>query len=271
MALSKKLVKAVKDAQKQAEATLAEVRGAVDGRLSDVNVDPTPFYAVVGAANIAVDTIRSAAEQLEAARKQTKSGDLRKGARKEAAELQKDLQKRVADLQSRTAELQHVASQFADRFVAQAQDLPAQVLNQGLVMAGNAKDQYEAAAARGAKVVGDLRSHGGQSLEEATDAAREEAASIAARVEDLAGTAGDLAGAAGEAVAPEKPARPSRSAVKKSSDDKASTAKSSAKKSTTQQAATQKTEKAPATPAKKAAKKSTTKSPSKATTSKANS
>jgi hypothetical protein len=255
MALSKKLVKAVKDAQKQVEATVAEVRGAVDGRLTDLNVDPTPFYAVVGAANIAVDTIRNAGEQLEAARKQTKAADLRKGARKEAAELQKDLQKRVADLQKRTTELQHLATQLADRFAAQAQDLPAQVLNQGLHLAGNAKDQYDAAAVRGAKVVGDLRSHGEQSLDEAVVSAREEVADVAARVEEAAGAAQD-------AVAPEQPARPARSAVKKSSTDKASASKTGVKKATTEKAATQKAS-AKKTPAKKSAgKKSTTKAAS---------
>jgi hypothetical protein len=243
MALSKKLVKAVKDAQKQVEATVAEVRGAVDGRLPDLNVDPTPFYAVVGAANIAVDTIRNAGEQLEAARKQTKSADLRKGARKEAAELQKDLQKR-------TTELQQLATQLADRFAAQAQDLPAQVLNQSLQLAGNAKDQYDAAAVRGAKVVGDLRSHGEQSLDEAVVSAREEAADVAARVEEAASAAQD-------AVAPEKPARPARSAVKKSSTDKAPAAKTGAKKATTQKASAKK-----ATAKKSSGTKSTTKAAS---------
>jgi Mg-chelatase subunit ChlI len=260
MALSKKLVKAVKEAQKQAEATVAEVREAIDGTLPDlnVNVDPTPFYAVVGAANIAVDTIRNAAEQLEAARKQTKTADLRKGARKEAAELQKDLQKRVTDLQKRTTELQQLATQFADRFVAQAQDLPAHVLNQGLVLASNAKDQYDAAAVRGARVVGDLRSHGEQSLDAAVDSAREQAADVAGRVEEVASDAQD-------AVAPEKPARPARSDVKKASTDKASAPKSSTKKATPKKASTKKS-----TATKSSGTKSSgTKSTAKATTAKA--
>ncbi|NUS40624.1 MAG: hypothetical protein HOP97_03240, partial [Terrabacter sp.] len=163
MALSNKITKAVKDAQKQAEAAVADVRGQlgqIDGKLPEVTVDPTPFYAVVGAANIAIDTVRSASEQLDAARKQAKRVDLRKGAQKEADQLQKDLQKRIADLQSRTAELQKLATKYADRFVTQAQDLPARVLNEGLVIASNAKDQYDAAAARGEKVVTDLRAQG---------------------------------------------------------------------------------------------------------------
>jgi hypothetical protein len=262
MALSKKLVKAVKDAQKQVEATVAEVRGAVDGKLPDLNVDPTPFYAVVGAADLAVDTIRNAGEQLEAARKQTKSADLRKGARKEAAQLQKDLQKRVTVLQKRTTELQQLATQLADRFAAQAQDLPAQVLNQSLQLAGNAKDQYDAAAVRGAKVVGDLRSHGEQSLDEAVVSAREEAADVAARVEEAASAAQD-------AVAPEKPARPARSAVKKSSTDKAPAAKTGAKKATTEKAATQKASAKKASAKKATAKKSSgTKSTTRAASTK---
>jgi hypothetical protein len=238
MALSKKLVKAVKEAQKQAEATAAEIRGALDGTLPDlnVNVDPTPFYAVVGAANMAVETIRNAGEQLDAARRQTKGADLRKGARKEAAELQKDLQKRVADLQTRTTELQHLATQFADRFIARAQDLPAHALNQGFVLASNAKDQYDAAAVRGAKVVGDLRSQGEQSLDAAADSAREEVAAAAARVEEAAGATQD-------AVAPSRPTRPARSAVKKSSTDKAAGAKPRAKKATTKKATAKSTTK----------------------------
>lgn len=163
MALSKKLTQAVKDAQKQAEAAVADVRGQlgqIDGRMPEVQLDPTPFFAVVGAANIAIDTVRTAGEQLEVARKQAKNVDLRKGAQKEAKELQKDLQKRIADLQGRTAELQKLATTYAERFVAQAQDLPARVLNDGLVMASNAKDQYDAAAARGEKIVTDLRAQG---------------------------------------------------------------------------------------------------------------
>ena len=160
MALNKKITQAVKDAQKQAEAVVADVRGQLghlDGKLPEVTVDPTPFYAVVGAANIAIDTVRAAGEQLEAARRQAKGVDVRKGAKKETDQLQKDLQKRIVDLQARTLELQKLATRYADRFVAQAQDLPARVLNEGLVMASNAKDQYDAAAARGEKVVTDLR------------------------------------------------------------------------------------------------------------------
>ena len=163
MALSKKITKAVKDAQKQAEAAVADVRGQlvqVEGRMPDVQVDATPFYAVVGAANIAIDTVRTAGEQLEVARKQAKGLDLRKGAKKEADQMQKDLQKRIVDLQGRTTELQKLATTYAERFVTRAQDLPARVLNEGLVIASNAKDQYDAAAARGEKVVTDLRAHG---------------------------------------------------------------------------------------------------------------
>ena len=163
MALSKKITKAVKDAQKQAEAAVADVRGQlvqVEGRMPEVQVDPTPFYAVVGAANIAIDTVRTAGEQLEVARKQAKSVDLRKGAEKEADQMQKDLQKRIIDLQGRTTALQKLATTYAERFVTGAQDLPARVLNEGLVIASNAKDQYDAAAARGEKVVTDLRAQG---------------------------------------------------------------------------------------------------------------
>jgi hypothetical protein len=163
MALSKKITKAVKDAQKQAEAAVADVRGQlvqVEGRMPEVQVDPTPFYAVVGAANIAIDTVRTAGEQLEIARKQARSVDLRKGAKKEADQMQKDLQKRIVDLQGRTTELQKLATTYAERFVTRAQDLPARVLNEGLVIASNAKDQYDAAAARGEKVVTDLRAQG---------------------------------------------------------------------------------------------------------------
>jgi hypothetical protein len=171
MGLSKKLVKAVKQAQKQAEATVAEVRGVLDSRLSDVNVDPAPFYAVIGAANRAVDTIKHAGEQLEAARKQANSADLRDGARKEAADLQKELQKRIADLQVRAAEMQKLAGQLAEKVLARAQDIPAQVMNQGLVIASNAKDQYDAAADRGERVVSEMRGHAEQATDEAAAAA----------------------------------------------------------------------------------------------------
>jgi len=163
MALNKKITQAVKDAQKQAEAVVADVRdqlGHLDGKLPEVTVDPTPFYAVVGAANIAIDTVRAAGEQLEAARRQAKGVDVRGGAKKEADQLQKELQKRIVDLQGRTLELQKLATKYADRFVTQAQDLPARVLNEGLVIASNTKDQYDAAAARGEKVVTDLRAQG---------------------------------------------------------------------------------------------------------------
>jgi len=164
MALSKKITQAVKDAQKQAESTVADVRAQIDrqfdGKLPEVHVDPTPFYAVVGAAEVAFDTVKAAGEQLEAARKQAQAMDLREGAKQEADVLQKDLMKRIADLQGRTAELQKLAAKYAERFFAEAQDLPAQVLNQGLVIASNAKDQYDAAAVRGEKVVTDLRAQG---------------------------------------------------------------------------------------------------------------
>jgi hypothetical protein len=163
MALNDKITKAAKDAQKQAEAAAADVRGQLDEiehRLPEVTVDPTPFYAVVGAANIALDTVKNAGEQLDLARKQARSIDLRKGAKKEANQLQKDLQKRLDELQKSTAQLQKIATTYADKFVAQAQDLPAQVLNQGLTIASNAKDQDDAAAARGEKVVTDLRAQG---------------------------------------------------------------------------------------------------------------
>ncbi len=175
MALSTKISKAVKDAQKQAEATVAEVRGTIEGRLPDVTVDPTPFYAVVGAANIAVDTVRTASEQLDLARDEVKAIDLRKDAKKEAKGLQKDLEKRLADLQSRTADLQRLATTYADRFVTQAQELPAQVLNQGFVLASNAKDQYDAAAARGEKVVTDLRVQGERTAADLADIVRDRA------------------------------------------------------------------------------------------------
>ncbi len=163
MALSDKITKAVKDAQKQAEAAAADVRGQLDeieDKLPDVSVDATPFYAVVGAANIALDTVKTAGEQLDIARKQAKSIDLRKGAQKEANQIQKDLQKRIKDLQRGTTQLQALATTYAEKFVSQGKDLPAQVLNQGLVIASNAKDQYDAAAARGEKVVTDLRAQG---------------------------------------------------------------------------------------------------------------
>jgi hypothetical protein len=164
MALSKKITEAVKDAQKQAEATVADVRAQFDrqfdGKLPEVHVDPTPFYAVVGAAEVALDTVKAAGEQLEVARKQAQGLDLRAGAKKEADVLQKDLMQRIADLQGRTAELQKLAAKYAERFFAEAQELPAHVLNQGLVLASNAKDQYDAAAVRGEKVVTDLRAQG---------------------------------------------------------------------------------------------------------------
>jgi hypothetical protein len=171
MALGKKLVSVVKQAQKQAEATVAEVRGVLDARLSDAGVDPVPFYAVIGAANRAVDTIKHAGEQLEAVRKQASAADLREGARNEAAELQRDLQKRIADLQIRATEVQKLAGQLAEKVLARAQDLPAQVMNQGLVIASNAKDQYDAAADRGERVVSEMRSHADQATDEAAAAA----------------------------------------------------------------------------------------------------
>ena len=47
MALNqKKISKAVKDAQKQAEAAVADMRSQFDDRLPDLTVDPTPFFAV---------------------------------------------------------------------------------------------------------------------------------------------------------------------------------------------------------------------------------
>ena len=130
MALSDKITKAVKDAQKQAETTAADMRGQLDeieGRLPDVTVDPTPFYAVVGAADIALETVRAAREQLDQARKQAQAIDVREGAKQEANQLQKDVQKRIDDLQKSTAALQKLVTSYADKFVAQAQDLPAQV------------------------------------------------------------------------------------------------------------------------------------------------
>ncbi len=191
MALTKKITKAVKDAQKQAEAAVADVRGQlvqVEGRMPDVQVDPTPFYAVVGAANIAIDTVRTAGEQLEVARRQAKGADLRKGAKKEANQLQKDLQKRIAELQDRTTELQKLATTYAERFVTRAQDLPARVLNEGLVIASNAKDQYDAAAARGEKVAKTLldvvakdASKLGSQVEASVDAVESAAAPVPAK------------------------------------------------------------------------------------------
>lgn len=157
MALTKKITKAVQDAQKQATEAVADMREQLDVALPEMHVDLTPFYAVVGAASMAVDTVTAAGEQLEVAAKQASTKDLgkevRKGAKKEVA----DLQKRITELQKRTVELQELATKFADRFVQQAQDIPARVLNEGLVMASNAKDRYDAAAARGEKVVTDLR------------------------------------------------------------------------------------------------------------------
>jgi hypothetical protein len=189
MALNKKITEAVKDAQKQAEATMADVRAQFDrqfdGKLPEVHVDPTPFYAVVGAAEVALDTVRAAGEQLEAARKQAQGLDLRAGAKKEADVLQKDLMKRIADLQGRTNELQKLAAKYAERIFAEAQDLPAQVLNQGLVIASNAKDQYDAAAARGEKAVTDLRAQG----EKAAFDAAERGGALVARGRRVAKTA----------------------------------------------------------------------------------
>ena len=275
MALSKKLIKAVKQAQKQAEATVAEVRGALDARLSDVTVDPTPFYAVVGAADRAVDTIRHAGEQLEAARKQTNSADLREGARKEAVELQAELQKRITDLQTRTTEMQKLAAQLAEKILTRAQDLPVQVMNQGLVLASNAKDQYDAAADRGERVVSELRTHGDQVADEAaarSTAAAKRAKKVAGTVveegQDLTQTVAEAvqddaeeikdqlegsAKALDEAVAPEEtvsardttakkaPAktaarRTTKSTTSKKATAKKSTAKSTAKKSTAKKA-----------------------------------
>ena len=101
MALNqKKISKAVKDAQKQAEAAVADMRSQIDDRLPDLNVDPTPFFAVVGAATIAVDTVRHARDELQVAAKEARTADVRKGAKKEAKQLQKDLQKRLDELQA---------------------------------------------------------------------------------------------------------------------------------------------------------------------------
>jgi hypothetical protein len=157
MALTNKITKAIQDAQKQATEAAADMREQLDMALPEMHVDLTPFYAVVGAASLAVDTVTHAGEQLEVAARQASSTGLRKEVRKGAKKEMADLQKRVADLQERTAELQRLAAKFADRFVAQAQDIPAQVINQGLVLASNAKDRYDAAAARGEKVMIDLR------------------------------------------------------------------------------------------------------------------
>lgn len=270
MALSKKLVKAVKQAQKQAEATVVEVREALDARLSDVNVDPTPFYAVIGAANRAVDTIKHAGEQLEVAAKQASTADLRKGAKKEAAELQKELQKRIADLQTRTTEMQKLAGQLAEKVLARAQDLPAQVMNQGLVLASNAKDQYDAAAGRGERVVSDMRTDVEEAADEATSRAkaagtrtRKVAGTVVEEGEDLTQTVAEavqddaeeikdqLAGAAkalDEAAAPEEtvsaaPA-PKKAPAKKPTPRtvKAATKKTTTKKTTTKKATAKKAE-----------------------------
>lgn len=235
MALSKKIAKAVKDTQKQAEATAADVREAFDARIADLNVDPTPLYAIVGAADLALDTVRHAGDQIDASRREVSTSGLRKGTKKEAAQLQKELKKRIAELQDRTAELQQLAAKFADNFVATAQDLPALVLNQGLVMAGNAREQYDAAAVRGEQVIADLRHQGDrmatdmtQRSERAMARGRKVAKTVAAEGEKVARVTGDVvqddAGAIGaqvqksvraidEAVAPEAPARrPARKA-----------------------------------------------------------
>lgn len=278
MALSKKLVKAVKKAQKQAEATMAEVREAIDARLPEVNVDPTPFYAVVGAADRVVDTIKHAAEQLEATRQQAKVADLREGAKKEAADLQKELQERILDLQNRTAELQRLAAQLADKVLTRAQDLPAQVMNQGLVLASNAKDQFDAAADRGERVVSEIRAHGDQVADEAATRSEE----AATRVKEVAGTVVDesedltqtiaeavqddaeqikdqLKGSAqalDEAAAPEEPLSARETVTKKAPAKKAPVEKAPAKKATRKRAASAEKK---ATTGTSTAKKSTSK------------
>lgn len=195
MALSKKISKAVKDAQRQANTAVADVRDTLDRRLPEVEIDPTPFYAVVGAANMAVDTVRAAGEQLDAARRQAAHLELRKGAKKEA----KDLQKLVGDLQHKTAELQRLAGKYAERLLTQAQELPVALLNQSLLVASNAKDQYDAAAARGEKVVTDLRvqeEKAAADLNERSEAVmargRNLATAAAREAEKLAGTAFDV-------------------------------------------------------------------------------
>ena len=289
MALSKKITQAVKDAQKQAESTAADVRAQfdkqLDGKLPEVHIDPTPFYAVVGAAEVALDTVKAAGEQLEAARKQAQGVDLRQGAKKEADVLQKDLMKRIADLQGRTAELQKLAAKYAERFVAQAQDLPAHVLNQGLVIASNAKDQYDAAAVRGEKAVTDLRaqsqkaafeavergnalvtrgrrvaktaaSEGGKVAQGIVDAVSDDAAKVGAQVEKSA-----EAVEAAAAPVPVKRTAAHEKAVRSSAAKKAAATRKANEAAATPKPAKKATaKKAPAkkAPAKKAAPKTTT-------------
>ena len=172
MALSqKKLTKAVKDAQKQAEAAVADMRSQSTTGSTDVTVDPTPFYAVVGAATSRSTRSGPPATSSRSLPSRPGPPTCARAPRRRRQELQKDLQKRIKELQNgpRSSEDRHDVRGPVPHGGPGA---PAQVLNQGLVIASNAKDQYDAAAARGEKVVADLRATGGARPRSSSPSAR---------------------------------------------------------------------------------------------------
>ena len=107
MALTKKITKAVKDAQKQAEAAVKDVRGQlvqIEGRHARPHVDPTPFFAVVGAANIAIDTVRAAGDELEVARQGGQGRRPAQGCQEGGEPVAEGPPEALDDLQTRTAD-----------------------------------------------------------------------------------------------------------------------------------------------------------------------
>ena len=100
-------------------------------------IDTTPLYAVVGATDLAVEKAREARVDLDKAR----------------ADLVKRAESARADLDKAPATVQANAAAFAE----QVKELPAQSLNQGMVVYGKVTDGYAELATRGKGLVNRVR------------------------------------------------------------------------------------------------------------------
>ena len=98
-------------------------------------VDTTPFFAAVGATDLAVEKVREARVRADKAR-----ADLAERAEKTRVELSTDLA--PAAVQAR-----------ATKAVDDAKEIPALAINQTMVVSGKLAEAYEELAARGHKLV----------------------------------------------------------------------------------------------------------------------
>jgi polyhydroxyalkanoate synthesis regulator phasin len=177
--------------------------------------DPTPFYALAGAGDLAVEKLREVPEMAAAI-----AGDRRAAQEKATARLQ-EAGARLTEAQAKVAESVSTLPTDLKSLQEKAQGLALQSVGRAAELAVKAREMYDELAERGKVVVDRQRKDTADELTGIAVKAESKADAFAAEVDQISDTVTDSVIEVAEIVEPEAPA--AKPAAKRSTPRKSTT------------------------------------------------